>query len=39
MLHTYFPVDPKLLAASVGGINKDQIIKFVEEYTKMAVSA
>lgn len=36
MLHTYFPVDPKLLAASVGDVDKDQIIEFVEKYVRMA---
>ncbi len=36
LLHVYFPVDPQLLAASVGEIDKDEICSMVEKYVRIA---
>lgn len=40
LLHTYFPVDPNLLKASIWeNINKDETLKQVNDFIKMAVES
>lgn len=39
MLHTYFPVDPSLLKASVWDVDKTQVIKQVYDFTKLSVES
>jgi 2-isopropylmalate synthase len=39
LLHLYFPVDPELLAASVGQVDQKEIVRYVYNYVKMSTES